>query len=93
MGSEETRRVIDDLYDAYLAGNPAGILATFSDDIAFRFLGQVEGQGIDEARRFFAHSAGLLTDLDRRRSCRGDLDRDGSHHGRGSLEEPRCRCF
>jgi ketosteroid isomerase-like protein len=64
MGSEETRRVIDDLYDAYLAGDPAGILTTFSDDIAFRFLGQVDGHGIDEARRFFAHSAGLLTDLD-----------------------------
>ena len=64
MGSEETRRVIDDLYDAYLAGDPAGMLATFSDDIAFRFLGQVDGHGIDEARRFFAHSAGLLTDLD-----------------------------
>jgi len=64
MGSEETRRVIDDLYEAYLAGDPAGMLATFSDDIAFRFLGQVDGRGIAEARHFFAHSAGLLTDLD-----------------------------
>ncbi len=64
MGSEQTRQVIDDLYDAYLTGDPDGMLATFSDDIAFRFLGQVDGQGIDEARRFFAHSAGLLVDLD-----------------------------
>ncbi len=62
--SEETRRVVDQLYSAYLAGDPAGMLATFSDDIAFRFLGQVDARGLDEARRFFAHSAELLTDLD-----------------------------
>lgn len=76
MGSEETRRVVDQLYDAFLRGDPAGMLATFSDDIAIRFLGQVDGRGIDEARRFFTHSAGLLTDLDFR------LQRkviDGSH--------------
>ena len=64
MGREETRRVVDDLYDAYLEGDQAGMLATFSDDIAFRFLAQVDGRGIDEARRFFAHSAGLLVDLE-----------------------------
>ena len=64
MGTEETRRVIDNLYDAYRDGDPTGMLATFSDDIEFRFLGQVDGHGIDEARRFLAHSAGLLTDLD-----------------------------
>lgn len=64
MGTEETRRVIDELYDAYLAGDPEGMLATFGDDIEFRFLGQVDASGIDEARRFFAHSAELLTDLD-----------------------------
>lgn len=63
MGNEETRRVIDDLYEAYLAGDPAAMLATFSEDIAFRFLGQVDGRGIAEARRFFDHSAGLLVDL------------------------------
>lgn len=64
MGTEETRRVVNSLYDAYLGGDPDGMLATFSDDIAFRFLGQVNARGIDEARRFFNHSAGLLTDLD-----------------------------
>jgi ketosteroid isomerase-like protein len=64
MASDETRRVVDQLYDAYLGGDPAGMLATFSDDIAFRFLGQVDARGLDEARRFFAHSAELLTDLD-----------------------------
>ncbi|GMQ85629.1 MAG: hypothetical protein BMS9Abin07_1196 [Acidimicrobiia bacterium] len=64
MGSEETRRVVDQLYDAYLGGDTAGMLATFSDDIAFRFLGQVDAQGIEEARRFFAYSGEKLTDLD-----------------------------
>jgi ketosteroid isomerase-like protein len=64
MGSEQTRRVVDELYDAFLSGDPEGMLATFSDDIAFRFLGQVEARGMAEARRFFTHSAGLLSDLD-----------------------------
>ena len=64
MGTEETRRVVNQLYDAYLAGDPERMLATFSDTVAIRFLGQVDVSGIDEARRFFAHAAGLLTDLD-----------------------------
>lgn len=60
----ETRAAIDQLYEAFLAGDVEGMLATFTDDVEFRFLGQVEGRGIDEAREFFAHAAGLLTDLD-----------------------------
>ncbi len=64
MSTEETRRVVERLYEAFLGGDPDGMLATFSDDIAFRFLGQVDAEGIDAARGFFAHSAGLLTDLD-----------------------------
>jgi ketosteroid isomerase-like protein len=64
MSEKETREVIDQLYAAYLGGDPEGMLATFSDDIAFRFLGQVDDRGIGAARRFFGHAAGLLTDLD-----------------------------
>lgn len=64
MAGRETREVIDRLYTAYLQGDPDGMLATFSDDIAFRFLGQVDARGIAAARRFFDHAAGLLTDLD-----------------------------
>jgi len=67
MGSKETRRVVDRLYEGFLRGDPEAMLATFSDDIAIRFLGQVDTRGIDEARRFFTHAAGLLTDLDFRR--------------------------
>lgn len=64
MGSEETRLVVDRLYEAYLGGDLEGMLATLSDDVSFRFLAQGEGQGIEEARRFFAYSSGKLTDLD-----------------------------
>lgn len=64
MGSEETRQVVERLYGAFLRGDPEGMLATFSDDVAFRFLGQVDAQGKDEARRFFVHAADQLTDLD-----------------------------
>ncbi len=64
MGDAETRRVVDELYASFLDGDPEGMLATFSDDVAFRFLGQVESRGIAEARRFFTHSAGLLTSID-----------------------------
>lgn len=64
MGDEETKATVDELYDAYLEGDTEAMLATFSDDIAFCFLGQVDATGIDEARRFFRHSAGLLTDLE-----------------------------
>lgn len=64
MSEQETREVVERLYEAYLGGDLEGILATFDDGIAFRFLGQVEAVGIDAAQRFFAHSAGLLSDLD-----------------------------
>ena len=64
MAGADTKKVIDELYDAYLAGDPAGMLATFSDDIAFRFLAQVDARGIEEARRFFTYSATKLVDLD-----------------------------
>jgi len=60
----ETRRVVNDLYAAFLRGDPEGMLATFDDDIEFRFLGQVEARGMLEARRFFNDAAGKLIDLD-----------------------------
>lgn len=59
----ETRRVVDELYGAFLRGDPEGMLATFDDDVEFRFLGQVDGRGMDEARLFFTGAAGMLTDL------------------------------
>lgn len=64
MDIEQTRRVVDELYEAFLRGDPEGMLATFADDIEFRFLGQIEATGIDAARRFITDAAGKLTDLD-----------------------------
>ncbi len=60
----DTRAVIDRLYAAYLAGDVAGMLATFADDIHVRFLGRADLHGIDEATAFFRDAAGLLVDLD-----------------------------
>lgn len=60
----ETRRVVDELYEAFLRGDPEGMLATFDDDVEFKFLGQVEARGMVEARRFFTSAAGMLTDLE-----------------------------
>jgi ketosteroid isomerase-like protein len=62
-GEASTRAVVEALYEAFLQGNAEGMLALFSDDISFRFLGQVDATGIGEARRFFAFAAGLLTDV------------------------------
>lgn len=63
MVSQQTREVVNDLYAAFLRGDPEGMLALFADDIEFRFLGQIEAKGIEEARRFFTEAAGKLTDL------------------------------
>lgn len=63
MEPERTRQVVDELYRAYLSGDVEGMLATFADDIEFRFLGQIQDRGIDAARRFMTDAAGKLTDL------------------------------
>jgi len=55
--------VVDELYGAFLSGEPERMVATFADDIEFRFLGQIEDVGIDAARRFITDAAGKLTDL------------------------------
>jgi ketosteroid isomerase-like protein len=61
---DETRTVVEELYRAYLAGDPQGMLATMSDDVHVRFLGIVDVRGIDEARRFFLANTAKLVDLD-----------------------------
>lgn len=63
METEQTQAVVDELYAAFLRADPEGMLATFADDIHFRFLGQVDATGIDEARRFVTDAGGKLTDL------------------------------
>lgn len=60
----DTRRTVDALYAAFLAGDPEGMLALMADDVEVRFLGQGTFHGIDAARRFFAFAGGLLRDVD-----------------------------
>lgn len=67
MNHLDTRQVVEQLYSAFLDGDPEGMLATFSEDVVVRFLGQYEGVGIEDARRFFQQAGELLTDLDFRR--------------------------
>jgi ketosteroid isomerase-like protein len=57
---QSTERVVGALYDRFLAADLEGMLALFDEDIAFRFLGQVESTGVGAARRFFEFAAGLL---------------------------------
>jgi len=76
MGSKETCQAVERLYKAFLAGDSEGMLATFSDQVAIRFLGQVDTQGVDEARRFFQHAAAQLTDVQFRRQ---HMIVDGDH--------------
>lgn len=69
-GEAGTRRVVDALYEAYLAGDQQAMLRHLSDDVHVRFLGQVDVTGMDDARRFFDFAGGLLRDLDFRIGCK-----------------------
>lgn len=64
MSDEETRAVVDALYQAFLAGDGAGMLAQLADDAHVRFLGQADLHGREAAARFFAFSAGLLHNVE-----------------------------
>jgi len=60
----ETRRVVDALYAAFLAGDAEGMLAQMSDDVEVRFLAQGTFRGIPATRRFMQFAGPLLTNLD-----------------------------
>lgn len=64
MSESETRRVVDALYAAFLAGDGEGMIAQMHDDVEVRFLGQVRLRGIPAMRRFMAFAGGLLKDVD-----------------------------
>jgi ketosteroid isomerase-like protein len=61
---DETRRVVDALYEAFLAGDAEGMLAQMDEDVEVRFLAQGTFHGLPAVRRFMEFSAGLLHDLD-----------------------------
>ena len=60
----ETRRVVNALYAAFLAGDAEGMLALMADDVEVRFLAQGTFHGLPAARRFMAFAGGLLSDVD-----------------------------
>ena len=60
----ETRRAVDALYAAFLAGDAEGMLALMADDVEVRFLGQGTFHGLPAARRFMAFAGGLLREVD-----------------------------
>jgi ketosteroid isomerase-like protein len=64
VNEEETRRVVGRLYEAYLAGDAAGMRAEMAEDVEVRFLGMAELRGLDAFRRFQEFADGLLTDLE-----------------------------
>ena len=64
MTEQETKRVVDALYAAYLAGDGDGMVALMDDDVEVRFLAQGTFHGLPDVRRFMEFSAGLLRDLD-----------------------------
>jgi ketosteroid isomerase-like protein len=61
---EETRRVVEALYKAYLAGDGEGMIALMAEDVEVTFLGQGTFHGILAVRRFMAYSAELLHDME-----------------------------
>ena len=60
----ETRDVVGRFYAAFLSGDPDGMLDLMSPSVRVRFLGQADLEGIDAARKFFAFSSSLLSDLE-----------------------------
>jgi ketosteroid isomerase-like protein len=64
VAEAETRKVVEALYEAYLAGDQEGMLRLLDEDVEVRFLGQGTFHGLPAVRRFMAFSAGLLRDLD-----------------------------
>lgn len=64
MTEAETRRVVEELYGAFLSGDAEGMLDLMADDVKVRFLGQARLEGREEARRFFGFMGGLLEELD-----------------------------
>jgi ketosteroid isomerase-like protein len=61
---DDTRRVVDALYEAFLAGDGEGMLAQMDDAVEVRFLAQGTFHGLLAVRGFMQFAAGLLHDLD-----------------------------
>jgi uncharacterized protein (TIGR02246 family) len=62
--TEATRAVIDRFYEAYLAGDPEGMLAEIADDATMTFAGHGTFRGMTEIRAYFAWAGPQLVDLE-----------------------------
>ncbi len=60
----ETRDVVNRFYASFLSGDTDEMLELMSESVEVRFLAQVDLKGKQNARRFFAFSSGLLSDLE-----------------------------
>jgi ketosteroid isomerase-like protein len=58
-----TRAGVERLYEAYFAGDAAGMVDAMSEDVWVRFLGRVDFRGKEAARDFFGGNNPLLVDL------------------------------
>lgn len=61
---QETKRVVDALYEAYFSGDTDAMVDLMSDDVWIRFLGRTDFRGKTEARKFFKENTPMLEDLD-----------------------------
>lgn len=59
-----TRKVAEELYRAFLAGDKDGMLAVLHPDVEVSFLGQVYLRGTAAAGQFFDFAGGLLRDVE-----------------------------
>jgi ketosteroid isomerase-like protein len=64
MSEIETRAIVDRLYEAFLGGDPEGMLALMAGDVEVRFLGQGTFRGVQETRHFMSFAEDLLQDVD-----------------------------
>ena len=60
----ETRAAVDRVYEAYLGGDPEGMLEPLAADVEVSFLGRGVYRGIGETRQLLVGNATTMTNLD-----------------------------
>ena len=64
MTEESTRATVEQLYEAYFAGDVEGMLDTMAESVEVRFLGRGTFAGLEASRRFLTTNTAKLVDLD-----------------------------
>lgn len=60
---QETKRIVDALYEAYFDGDAEAMVNLMSDDVWIRFLGREDFRGKSRARAFFNQNNPMLEEL------------------------------